>query len=130
LPVRQGPLRSRKDKVKIMGLSKNILAAIDKNPVTVPVQAGSIPCALQPFGCSGMVSPDRVVVWLADGTGLGNCPNYVRHTAIVREAGPGSEAQKVFSWLIGQFQKANPGRVRGDKSPITALDLRKQAATA
>lgn len=110
-----------------MTLSKNIAKAIEAHPVMVAAQEGAVPCALGFAGCTGMVAKDRIVVYLEDGTGLGNCANYVRHTAIVREAGVGSEAQKVFSWLISTFQSSNPGRVRGDRSPIVAADFRKAA---
>lgn len=111
-------------------LSTTVLKAMDTFQVTPAADPNAIPCALQPFGCTGTVAPDRVVVILPDGTRLGNCARFQEHTRIVREAGPGSEPQRLFTWLIGQFQKANPGRQRGDRSPINTVDLRKEVVPA
>lgn len=108
-----------------MALATNVLQAMAQ----VPVLAGKagIECAIAPFGCTGTVAEDRIIVILADGTKLGTCANFVRHTTIVREAGAGSDAQTLFTWLIQVFQAQNPNRARGDKSPTTTLDLRPQA---
>jgi hypothetical protein len=105
--------------------TSKVMKAIEQFPVLPQAPEGATPCALAAFGCTGTVAPDRIVAILPDGTKLGNCANYLRHTQIVREAGAGSEPQRLFTWLIAQFQKANPGRVRGDRSPINTVDLRR-----
>jgi hypothetical protein len=112
-----------------MVTAKVLSKLVDSHPIQIPAKTGSIPCALAPFGCTGFVAADRIVVY-TDAGPLGNCANWRRHTELVRTAGPGSEVQKVFSWLIGQFQASNPSRVRGSTDPIVSIDLRTKAATA
>lgn len=112
-----------------MVTAKVLNKLMEANPIQIPAQTGSVPCALQPYGCTGMVAANRITI-LTDEGGLGACANWRRHTDLVRAAGPGSEVQKVFTWLIGQFQAANPGRVRGSSEPIVPVDLRKQVVTA
>lgn len=109
-----------------MVLAANVLQAMESVQV-IPGKVG-IECAMSSFGCTGTVTEDRIIVILADGTKLGTCANWTRHTAIVTEAGAGSEAQRLFTWLIQVFQAQNPGRVRGDKSPTKTLDLRPTTA--
>lgn len=112
-----------------MVTAKALGKLVESNPIQIPAAAGSVPCALAAFGCTGMVAANRVTVLTDDGP-LGACANWRRHTELVRAAGPGSEVQKVFTWLISQFQTANPGRTRGSTDPIVPTDLRKQAVTA
>jgi hypothetical protein len=107
--------------------AKSLGKLMEAHPIQIPAQTGSVPCALQPFGCTGMVASERITV-LTDEGGLGACANWRRHTELVRSAGPGSEVQQVFTWLIGQFQSANPGRVRGSTEPIVPVDLRKHVS--
>ena len=97
-----------------MVLSQNIIAAMESNPVSgIAPRTGYLPCALQPFGCTGNFAPERVTVVLPDSTKLGLCANFRRHTQMVNEAPDGAEVKRFFNWMIDKFQSANPDRVRG-----------------
>jgi hypothetical protein len=110
-----------------MSLIPNTIAETMQNyPVGIARddQEHSVDCALKPFtACTAKVVPDRYVAILKDGSPIGTCPNWQRHTQAVREAGTGSELQKLFTWLLGTFQAANPDRKRGDQDPNTVVDF-------
>ena len=108
-------------------IPSNIAEAMDKFPVVGARDDGehAVDCAMAPFaGCTRKVIPDRFVLVLKDGTATGTCPDWQGHTQAVRRAGTGSEAQRVFTWIVGTFQAANPDRQRGATDPNKVVDLR------
>jgi hypothetical protein len=108
----------------------NTLAeAMAKYPVVLNRDDGehAVECAMQPFaGCTRKVAVDRFVVILRDGTAVGTCPSWQQHTNAVRAAGTGSEAQRLFTWIVGTFQAANPDRQRGDQAANKVVSLLKE----
>jgi hypothetical protein len=104
----------------------SLAEAMAKAPVVLNRDEGehAVECAMQPFAaCSRRVAVERFVVILRDGTPVGTCPSWQQHTTAVRQAGTGSEAQRLFTWIVGTFQAANPNRKRGDQAPNKVLSL-------